>query len=262
MHRITWILLIAAITATAQAAVVTLPMEYTHGDVVLEGFLAYDDSDDSPRPGVLIVHEWGGLGEHVKNSAQKLATAGYVGFALDMYGKGVYTEDPQEASKLAGAFRSGDDRTLMRERAAKGLEVLKGFKQCDPAHVAAIGYCFGGTTVLELARSGADLDGVVSFHGGLATPKTEDAKDIKARVLVLHGADDRHVKPEEVKTFVDEMTAADVDWQLVMYGNAVHSFTNPAAGDDPSTGVAYNEKAALRSWDAMLMFLHECFDTK
>jgi dienelactone hydrolase len=140
--------------------------------------------------------------------------------------------------------------------------VLKDFKQCDPAHVAAIGYCFGGTTVLELARSGADLDGVVSFHGGLATPKTADAKDIKARVLVLHGADDPHVKPEEVKAFVDEMTSAKIDWQLVMYGNAVHSFTNPAAGGDPSTGVAYNEKAALRSWDAMLMFLHECFDTK
>lgn len=254
--------LISALTFTASAAVVTLPIEYEHGDVVLEGFLAYDDTDDGPRPGVLIVHEWWGLNDHAKESAKKLAVAGYTAFALDMYGKGVSTEDPQEAMAWAGKFRNSDDRTLMRERAARGLEVLRGLPQCDPKHVVALGYCFGGTTVLELARSGADIDGVVSFHGGLATPDKNDAKNIKARVLVLHGADDPHVPADEVQGFVDEMAAAGVDWQLVMYGGAVHSFTNPAAGDDASTGVAYNEKAARRSWDAMQMFLHECFDTK
>lgn len=250
---------IPVIAMMSQAAVVTLPVEYSHGDVLLQGYLAYDDVDDGPRPGVLIVHEWWGLGDHAKQSAEKLAVAGYVGFALDMYGKGVYTSDPQEAMKLAGQFRGGDDRTLMRERAAKGLEVLRGISQCDPKHIIAIGYCFGGTTALELARSGADIDGVVSFHGGLATPNPDDAKNIRGRVLVLHGADDPHVSADEVAGFTAEMRAAKVDWQLVMYGNAVHSFTNPAAGNDPSTGAAYNEAAASRSWDALLQFAHDCF---
>ena len=251
-----------SLAASAHAAIVTLPIEYTHNDTVLQGYLAYDDTDDARRPGVLIVHEWWGLNEHAKNAAHNLAMAGYTAFALDMYGKGVSTGDPQEATKLAGQFRGGDDRTLMRERAAKGLEVLRGFPQCDPKHIIAIGYCFGGTTVLELARSGADIDGVVSFHGGLSTPHPDDAKNIKARVLVLHGAADPHVPREEVNGFIDAMRATDVDWQLVTYSQAVHAFTNPAAGNDPSTGVAYNEKAASRSWDAFMLFAHECFDTE
>lgn len=254
--------MLLAFAGSALAAVVTLPIEYDHGDEVLQGYLAYDDSNNDPRPGVLIVHEWWGLNDHARKSAERLAVAGYVGFALDMYGKGVVTEDPQEAMKLSGTFRSGDDRALMRERAAKGLETLRGLPQCDPKQIIAIGYCFGGTVVLELARSGADIDGVVSFHGGLSTPDTGDAKNIEARVLVLHGADDPHVPMSEVETFAKEMADADVDWQLVMYGEAVHSFTNPAAGDDPSTGVAYNETAANRSWDALLQFAHECFNPR
>lgn len=147
----------------------------------------------------------------------------------------------------------------MRERAKAGLETLKAQKQVDRNRLAAIGYCFGGTTVLELARSGADLKGTVSFHGGLATPNSADAKNITGRVLALHGADDPFVKADEVAAFQDEMRTAGVDWQLNIYGGAVHGFTNPEAGNDNKKGAAYNEKADKRSWEAMKVFFREIF---
>jgi dienelactone hydrolase len=147
----------------------------------------------------------------------------------------------------------------MRARARAGLEVLLKQPQVDPQRVAAIGYCFGGTTVLELARDGTDIAGVVSFHGGLSTPTPDDAKNIKAKVLALHGADDPFVKPEEVAAFEEEMRKGGVDWELVKYGDAVHSFTNPQAGTDKSRGAAYNEKADRRSWEAMKTFFNEIF---
>ncbi len=243
--------------AAAPAAVRTRTIEYHDGDKVLEGYLAYDDAVTGKRPGVLIVHEWTGHNPYVRKRAEQLAKLGYVAFALDMYGKGVLARDRQEAARMAAPFKK--DRAKMWSRALAGLEVLRKQPQVDPRRLAAIGYCFGGTTVLELARAGADLAGVVSFHGDLSSPSPADAKNIKCKVLVLHGADDPFVPPEQVKAFEDEMRKAAVDWQLVKYGDAVHSFTNPGAGTDKAAGAAYNARADRRSFQAMLTFFNEIF---
>jgi dienelactone hydrolase len=241
----------------ARAALHTEVVEYKDGAKVLEGYLAYDDATKDKVPGVLIVHEWMGHNPYVRTRAEQLAKLGYVAFALDMYGKGVHAKDPKEAAEMAGVYKN--DRKLMRSRATAGLEILRKQPLVDVKRVAAIGYCFGGTTVLELARAGTDIAGVVSFHGDLATPHPEDAKNIKCKVLALHGADDPFVKPDVVTAFEEEMKKAGVDWQLVQYGGAVHSFTNPGAGKDNSKGAAYNEKADLRSWQATKDFFDEMF---
>jgi dienelactone hydrolase len=232
-------------------------IEYRHDDAVLEGYLAYDDQMKGKRPGVIVVHEWYGLNDYAKARAEQVATLGYIAFAIDMYGKGIRAKNVEEAAKLAGIYRS--DRRLMRTRAAAGLETLRQQPLADTGRIAAIGYCFGGGTALELARSGAELSGVVSFHGNLDTPNPDDAKAIKAKVLALHGADDPLVTPEQVHAFQGEMRNAAVDWQMVIYGGAVHSFTNPASGSEPSRGIAYNEKADRRSWAAMRLFFDEIF---
>ncbi len=258
MKTILGAMLMAALIATnAQAGLRTERVEYRHGATVLVGYLAYDDAVAGKRPGVLVVHEWWGLNDYAKRRAEELARLGYVAFALDMYGKGTVTTNPKEAGRLAEPFRS--DRQLMRARAAAGLEVLRNRPQTDPGRIAAIGYCFGGTTVLELARSGAALQGVASFHGGLATPNPADARNIKGKVLVLHGADDTFESPAEVAAFQEEMRRAGVDWQMNIYGGAVHSFTNPDAGRAGIKGVAYNEKADRRSWQALMDFFAEIF---
>jgi len=243
--------------AMGQAKVHTEEIDYKHGDVVLQGYLAYDDAITGKRPGVLIVHEWTGHNLYVRKRAEQLAELGYVAFALDMYGKGVQAKDAQEAGKMAGVYKN--DRKLMRARAGAGLDVLTKQERVDAKQIAAIGYCFGGTTVLELARGGADLAGIVSFHGDLATPTPEDAKNIKGKVLALHGADDPFVPEKVVEEFRSEMRKGGVDWELVEYGNAVHSFTNPGAGNDNSKGAAYNEKADKRSWQAMRDLFGEIF---
>jgi dienelactone hydrolase len=233
----------------ARAEMKTEVVEYRHGDVVLEGYLAYDDLIRGKRPGVLVAHEWNGHNLYVRKRAERLARLGYVAFALDMYGKGVRAKDAKEAAALAGIYKG--DRTLMRARAAAGLDVLRSRPETDPTRLTAIGYCFGGTTVLELARSGADLVSVVSFHGGLDTPNPGDARNIKGKVLALHGGDDPFVPVNQVEAFQEEMRKGGVDWQFVSYGGAVHGFTNPESGSDNSKGVAYNERADLRSWKAM-----------
>lgn len=249
--------LILAVVVKAEAKIHTETIEYKEGGAVLEGYLAYDDSVKGTRPGVLVIHEWWGLNPYVKKRAEQLAELGYIAFAADIYGKGIMAKTPEEAGKLAGMYRS--DRQLLRSRVKAGLEVLKKQAPTDTKKVAAIGYCFGGTTVLELARSGADIAGVVSFHGGLATPTPQDAKNIKAKVLALHGADDPYVKEQEVLAFEDEMRKGGVDWQLNIYSGAVHGFTNPDNGNDNSKGAAYNEKADKRSWEAMKLFFAEIF---
>jgi dienelactone hydrolase len=251
--------LILALTAsmTARSEVQTRVVEYKLGDVVLEGWHAWDNSIPGKRPAILIVHQWKGLTDYEKKRADMLARLGYNVFALDIYGKGIRADNPKDASALAGKYKG--DRALLRKRALAGLDVLKKQDLTDPRRVAVIGYCFGGTTALEVARSGAEVAGVVSFHGGLNTPTPADAKNIKSRVLVLHGADDPNVPPDEVAAFEKEMRDARADWQLVAYGGAVHSFTDWNAGNDNSKGVAYNEKADRRSWEAMKVFFAEIF---
>lgn len=244
-------------SAIALAEVRTQVVEYQQGDTVLQGFLAYDDEIEGKRPGVMVVHAWKGLGDYEKQRAKQLAELGYVAFAADIYGKGIRPKTNEEAREQASIYRS--NRKLMRDRAQAGLQVLQQYPLTDANQVAAIGYCFGGGTVLELARSGAPVAGVVSFHGNLDTPNLADAQGIKGRVLVLHGAADPLVPDEQVDAFKREMNYANVDWQMVMYGNAVHSFSDPNAGNDPSTGVAYNELADKRSWAAMNRFFAELF---
>ncbi len=254
---ISFILVLLALAGAAEAKVVTKTVEYRHGDTVLQGYLAYDDALKGKRPGVLVVHEWTGLGTYVQKRVEQLAGLGYVAFGADIYGMGIRPGTPPAAAKEAGKYRN--DRQLMRARAKAGLDVLRGQPTVDPGRLAAIGYCFGGTTVLELARSGADMRGVVSFHGGLDTPNPGDARNIRAKVLVLHGADDPHVPPQQVAAFQEEMRKGGVDWQMVIYGGVVHSFTNPDSGNDPTKGAAYNEKADHRSWEAMKVFFAEIF---
>lgn len=258
MKRILTTLALVIVPAIAFGGLHTETVEYTHNGTNLEGYLAYDDSVKGKRPGVLMVHDWKGLREHYKDITERLAKLGYVAFAADIYGKGIRPETNEEAAAEAKKYKS--DRTLMRERVRAALDVLKKRPNVDPDRIAATGYCFGGTVVLELARSGAPIQGVVTFHGGLGTPTPEDAKNIKAKVLVLHGADDPHVPPEETAAFMEEMRKGNVDWQMIYYGEAVHSFTHPGAGSDKSKGVAYNEKADKRSWEHMKLFFEEIFN--
>ncbi len=244
-------------TAFAEASIHRETIDYKDGEVILEGYLAYDDSIKGKRPGVLVVHEWTGISDYEKRRVEELARAGYIAFAADIYGKGIRPETREEAARQAGIYRR--DRKLMRKRVQAGLAELKKHPLTDSLRVAAIGYCFGGGAVLELARSGADIKGIVSFHGNLDTPNPEDAKMIKAKVLVLRGADDPYVSTEQVKNFEEEMRKANVDWRMVSYEGAVHGFTNPASGNDPSRGVAYNKEADMKSWKEMISFFKEIF---
>lgn len=246
---------IATAALPAAAAVKTANLEYRAGEQLCEGFLAWDDAAKGTRPGIVVVHEWMGLGDHARESARKLAALGYVALAADIYGKGVRAKDFAEAGTLAGRYKG--DLPLLRSRARAAFDTLAKDPRVDASRIFAIGYCFGGTTVLELARSGAPVAGVVSFHGGLATKDPADARNVKGRVLVLHGAADPYVPPAEVAAFQKEMDDAKVDWQMVLYSGAVHSFTNPGAGTDPSKGAAYDARADRRSWEAMKAFFAE-----
>jgi dienelactone hydrolase len=256
MKIILTVLLVLVMVTAGHGKVVTQTLKYQQNDTVLEGYLAYDEAVTGKRPGVLVVHEFWGLNEFAKQRAEKVAELGYVALAVDMYGEGKTTQNREEARRLAEHVRSSP---LMRERAKAGLKVLAQHNLVDPQRLAAMGFCFGGTTVLELAYSGVEVRGVASFHGGLTIPKPEEMKNIKASLLVLHGANDPHIKPEAIAAFQEAMRQAGADWQMVFYGNAVHSFTNPAAGSDTSKGVAYDAKAAVRSWKYLQIFLEEIF---
>jgi dienelactone hydrolase len=249
------------VPSLAHAKVKTEVVEYKEGDTVLEGYLAYDDAKTFvKKPGVVIVHDWKGLQANAKMRAEMMAGMGYVAFAADIYGKGVRPQTNEEAGKLAGTYKK--DPALLRRRAEAALNELKKNKQVAPNRIVAMGYCFGGTTVLEMGRAGMPLAGIVSFHGGLTTATPDDAKNIKGKVLVLTGADDPNVPPSQVEDFEKEMKNAGVDYEVVSYGGAVHSFTIKEAGNDNSKGAAYNEKADKRSWQAMKDFFSEVLNTK
>jgi dienelactone hydrolase len=235
----------------------TETLEYRDGDVTLKGYLAYDDQTTEKMPGILVMPEAFGLGVNAKNRAERLAALGYVALAGDPYGNGFETSDLQEAIKLATPLMT--EPAKFRARGRAGLDKLASLPQVDSNRLAVIGYCMGGTFALELARDGAPVKGVVSFHGNLATQKPAEPGKAKGKVLVCHGAEDPFVPQDVVNAFEKEMTEAGVDWQLISYGGTVHSFTNPSAASVGNPGIAYNKSADERSWQAMRNFFNEIF---
>jgi dienelactone hydrolase len=231
-------------------------VEYKQGDVVLKGWMARPQTvAEGGVAGVIVVHDWMGRNEFAKKRAEQLASEGHIAFALDMYGGGKVASGPDEARKLAGAMY--EDPALMVARAKAGLDVLRAEPGVVKSRVAAIGFCFGGAVALHLARSGEDFAAVVSFHGGLKTKVPAKEGAVKAKILVLHGGLDPNVPPAEVAAFMDEMNKAKATWRMEIYGGAVHAFTNPDAGDDPSKGAAYDADADRRSKAAQDRFFQE-----
>ncbi len=231
-------------------------IEYRHDDITLEGFLAWDDTTGTPRPAVAISHTWAGRSPFEEEKAVALARQGYVGFAIDMYGKGVLGSTPEENTALMTPLM--EDRALLQARIGSAVEVLRQQAEVDPARVAAMGYCFGGLCVLDLARSGSDVAGVVSFHGLFGAPGNTAGNSIRARVLCLHGYDDPMAPPEAMLALATELSGAGADWQVHAYGGTVHAFTNPAA-NNPEMGTVYNAAADRRSSAALQDFLQEVF---
>ena len=249
-----------ALAAAAGAAIRTQEVQYSQGATKLQGLVVWDDANTGKRPGIVVFPEWWGLTEFPKHRAQMLAQLGYVAFVADLYGNGQATQDPKEAGALAGALKK--DRATLRARATAALDELKKQPTVDGEQVAAIGFCFGGTTAIELARSGAPLVGLVAFHAGLDSPTPADGKNIKGRVLVLQGADDKFITPQDYAAFENEMRENHVDWQINFYGGAVHAFTNPEADKHGIPGIAYNANADHRSWQAMQLFFNDLFKTQ
>ena len=221
----------------------TTTLEYRDGTVSLSGLLVHDDESAGVRPGIVLFPDARGIGEHVIERAHRLAEMGFIALAADLYGNGAQASDMADARKLMSDLRS--DVARWRGRAQTALDALSREENVDPSKLAAVGYCFGGTTALELARSGAPLVGVVSFHGGLSSPKPDDARNIRGKVLVCHGAMDPLVPLAQVAAFEEQMSKTSVDWQVCIYGGAMHAFTNPAANVE---GMAYHATADRRSW--------------
>lgn len=249
--------LVLTTTTFASAAVQTETVSYSDGDTELQGHLAWDDASDEPRPAVLVVHEWWGHDAYARRRAEQLAEMGYVAFALDMYGKGKLTEHPSDAMQWSSAVRENVD--AWRERATAGLKVLKDHKLVDDDRIAAIGYCFGGATVLQLAYANAGLAGVVSFHGALPAASAEEAAAIETPMLICHGAADGFVPDAQVAAFRAPLDEAGADYQLIYYAGIRHSFTNPDADRRGLPGIKYDAQADARSWKHMQDFFAEVF---
>jgi dienelactone hydrolase len=244
---------IVLVAAGAHAAIKMEPVEYKQGDTTLKGQIAYDDAAKDKRPGVIVVHEWWGLNDYAKTRARMLAEAGYVAFAVDMYGDGKSTEHPDEAGAWASAVRSNEQVGL--DRFMAGYNAFKANPRVDPAHISAIGYCFGGGVALVAALAGTPLDAVVSFHGGLPADAVKGKPT--ARLLICNGAADGLVTPEQIAGFLKIATDAGADWEFISYAGAKHSFTNPDADKHGIPALSYNEKADKRSWQTALNFLAE-----
>lgn len=234
----------------------TRSVDYVDGDTTLEGLVAWDDAMPGERPGVLVSHTWGGRGDLENDKAKQLAELGYVGFALDLYGKGVRGGSPEENAALMQPFL--EDRAMLQTRLLRSLNALRDQPEVDRSRTAAIGFCFGGLCVLDIARTGEELAGVVSFHGLFSSPGNLADRSIKAKVLVLHGWADPMAPPEQAVALASELTSMGADWQMHAYGNTMHAFSNPMA-NDPSAGTVYNAAADARSWIAMKNFLTELF---
>ena len=234
----------------------TQQIQYEDNGVILEGHVAWDDVSNKPKPGILVSHAWAGRTDFENEKAQKLAKQGYVGFALDLYGRGIVGSDPTENAALMQPFL--DDRRLLQKRMLLAVDQLKKLDQTNQDRIAAIGFCFGGLAVLDLARTGASVSGVVSFHGLLGSPNNTYDNKITAKILLQHGWLDPLATPEQVLEFAKEMSKMDADWQLNAYGGAMHAFTNPRA-NDPSNGMKYDKVVEKRSWQSMSSFLDEIF---
>jgi dienelactone hydrolase len=262
--RLLLVFLLLTAGTSLSAKIVTKAVPYEHAGVKLEGYLAYDDSVSPAHKcaGVLVLPEWWGLTDYPKKRAEQLAALGYVAFAVDMYGAGVTTDDPKKAGELAGQFYG---KPLMAERARAGLDQLLATGLVDARRVAAIGYCFGGSTVQELAYSGAPLAGIVSFHGGLHAAPAGAAARNKAKFLICHGAVDPFIKKEEVDAFLKALDEGKFDYQFISYSGAVHAFTNPQADEiarSKGLPIAYNAAADRRSWAHLQTFLQEVLSAK
>lgn len=262
LTRLLPLLLALGAAVSLSAKLVTKPVAYEHAGVKLEGWLAYDDEKVKPgakAAGVLVIPEWWGLTEYPKSRAEQLAKMGYVAFAADMYGAGVVTADPKRAGELAGQFYG---KPLMAERARAGLDQLLATGLVDGERVAAIGYCFGGSTVQALAYTGAPLAGIVSFHGSLIPVPADAVAKTQALILICHGAADTFVSPEELAAFTKAMNEGGFDYQFISYAGAVHAFTNPKADEiGKATGIPihYQRQADERSWGHMRQFFKEIF---
>ena len=235
---------------------ITRTVGYEHNGTTLEGILAVDEAQTGKRPVVLVSHAWAGRTDFEVNIAKKLAGLGYAGFALDLYGKGVVGSSTEENQKLMTPFM--EDRSMLQSRLLHIVEVAKKLPETNPKKIAAIGFCFGGLCVLDIARTGADISGVASFHGLLGAPENLGDVKIMAKVIAFHGWDDPMAPPSDVQGLGKELTDAGADWQLHAYGQTMHAFTNPAA-NDPDFGTVYNKSAADRSWTSLVEFLSECF---
>ena len=260
MKRLFTITLVFIFTQLAQAGVVGKEIEYTLDGVKMTGYLAYDDAIRGKRPGVLVVHEWWGHNDYARKRARMLAELGYTAFALDMYGDGKLASHPEDAKKVMTEVTR--NMAVARKRYNKALEILKNDAHTDVTRIAAIGYCFGGGVVLDMARQGVDIKGVVSFHGSLGTAATAQKGGVRAKVLVLNGAADPFIKPEQVDAFIREMRAAGVDYEFINYPGVRHSFTNPAAtklGKKYNLPLEYNAEADRKSWQKMQAFFKEIF---
>ncbi|KTC96848.1 dienelactone hydrolase family protein [Legionella feeleii] len=236
--------------------ILTREITYQDHETICRGFIAYDNNPANPKPCVMVAHDWGGRNEDACNKAQKLATMGFIGFAIDMYGQAQLGQDKIEKRALMTPLVQ--NRKKLAARILAAFNTATQLPQVDKTKIAVIGYCFGGLCALDLARTGADVKGVVSFHGILTAPEEEEPTKLKAKILVLHGYDDPLVLPEQVNQFAQEMTTRKADWQIHMYGLTAHSFTNPEANDD-EMGLHYNETADRRSWISMELFLNELF---
>lgn len=259
-HCLFGLLMVASLTANA--AVQTQEIPYTAADgTQMKGYFAYDDAIDGPRPGIVVVHEWWGLNDYAKRRARDLAELGYSALAIDMYGEGKNTEHPKDA--MAFMQTALKDADAARNRFVAGLDLLKAQPQTDTAKLGAIGYCFGGKVVLDMARQGVPLEGVVSFHGALATETRAVPGSIKARVLVEHGSEDSMISTDDIAALNVEMVKAGADYQFVSLPGAKHGFSNPAADTHQKDGldVAYQKAADERSWADMQRFFEQTFGT-